>query len=92
MNESQIRKIAHEVGLPKKMENNWRLLAEFAEMYIEQEYVQRGWITSGAVFSFLRRPDLKTTLLHKKETKTARYPAFFKKSDLNDVFPKEEFK
>jgi hypothetical protein len=92
MNETQIRKIAHDVGLPKKMENNWELLAKFAEMYIEQEYVQRGWVTSGSVFSFLRRPDLKTTPLHKNQTKVAKYPAFFKKSDLHKVFPKEDFK
>jgi len=91
MNETQIRKIAYDVGLPKKMENNWELLAKFAEIYIEQEYVQRGWITSESVFSFLRRQDLKTTSLHKNQTKTARYPAFFKKSDLKKVFPNEEF-
>tara|TARA_R110000868_G_scaffold182605_2_gene423639 strand:+ start:4260 stop:4538 length:279 start_codon:yes stop_codon:yes gene_type:complete len=91
MNETQIRKIAYEIGLPKKMENNWELLAKFAEIYIEQEYVQRGWITSGSVHSFLRRQDLKTTPLHKNQTKTARHPAFFKKSDFKKVFPNEEF-
>ena len=90
MNETQIRKIAYDVGLPKKMENNWELLAKFAEIYIEQEYVQRGWITSGTVFSFFKRHDLKIACLHKNQTKTAKYPAFFKKSDLQKVFPNDE--
>jgi hypothetical protein len=91
MNETQIREIAQEVGLSQITQNNWELLAKFAELYFEKQYVQRGYITPGTVYSILRRPDFKKASLHKQATNLARYPAYFKRSDFKKTFPKEAF-